>query len=81
MHFAIQGDEIQEVTAEFTADEQENQKGIIGFSVTDDAKEGEESDEEPATNGDVNWDIYKERAMSKRSPHHSYENVDLKNNP
>jgi len=69
--------EIQEVTSEFTADEQENQRGIVGFSVTDDTKE--ESDEEVA-NGDVNWEQYKKRALQR--PQHTYENVnEIKEKP
>lgn len=74
--FCQKGDEIQEVIAEFTADEQENERGIVGFSVADDTDENEEHDYE---NSDVNWEAYRERA--KRRTDHPYENVDIKDNP
>lgn len=72
----FKGDEIQEVTAEFTADEQENKKGIVGFSVTD--EDNEKPDYEEVSNGDVNWDAYRKRALQR--PEHTYVNVKDINN-
>ncbi|XP_031573712.1 coadhesin-like [Actinia tenebrosa] len=72
----LDGDEIQEVTAEFTANEQENKNGIVGFSVTDDNDKPD--GEEEVANGDVNWEKYRKKALQR--PEHTYVNVKDINN-